>query len=299
MSENIIKWIAVDWGTTHLRCWAMSQNGEICDQVQSSQGMAVIAAAKSDFESVLVELIEPWLEKGKTLPVVACGMVGARNGWVEVPYDPAPCPPRTTRTRVMTRCREIDFSIYSGVKQTLPADVMRGEETQLSGLLAREPGFEGVVCLPGTHSKWVTIKGGLIQKFGTYMTGEVFGLIAGQSVLRHTLAAEGWDEAAFVTGVKMGVNTPGDFLKQCFSLRAEALLKGLDGVAARSRLSGLLIGQELSGLSDINLVTLIGAPQMVKLYQTALSAIEMPCLVCDSEKMTLAGLGTGLEQVTL
>ncbi len=290
----MIEWIAVDWGTTNLRCWAMTRGGEILGHVESDQGMAAIASVKGDFESVLVAAIRPWLKEGKTMPVVACGMVGARSGWVEVPYDTVPCLPQTSRTRVSTRCREIDFSIYSGVKQLCPADVMRGEETQLSGLLVSEPDFEGLVCLPGTHSKWVTIKGGLIHGFRTFMTGEVFGLLAGQSVLRHTLAVEGWDEAAFNTGVKLGVEFPGDLLNQCFRLRAEALLEGLDGVAARSRLSGMLIGQELSGVTAGNEIVLIGASHMVKLYQTALAAIGLRCKIQNSEVMTLAGLRRGL-----
>jgi len=294
MSEKTIEWIAVDWGTTNLRCWAIARSGEVCDQAESNQGMAAIASVKGDFESALVTLIQPWLKDGQTIPVMACGMVGARNGWVEVPYDTVPCPPQTSRTRVPTRCGEIDFSIYSGVKQVSPADVMRGEETQLSGLLSVAPDFEGLVCLPGTHSKWVTIKGGLIHGFRTFMTGEVFALLAEQSVLRHTLAADGWDESDFATGVKSGVDSPGDFLNQCFCLRAEALLEGLDGVAARSRLSGLLIGQELSGVKDVSDVVLIGAPHMAKLYEAALAAVGVKCQIRDCGEMTLAGLGRGL-----
>ena len=39
---------------------------------------------------------------------------------------------------------------------------MRGEETQIVGLLDGEPGFDGVAVMPGTHSKWVSIAGGTI-----------------------------------------------------------------------------------------------------------------------------------------
>ena len=58
---------------------------------------------------------------------------------------------------------------------------MRGEETQIAGFLALNPKFDGVICLPGTHTKWVHISAGEIVSFRTFMTGEMFALLSQQS----------------------------------------------------------------------------------------------------------------------
>ena len=79
-----IAWIAVDWGTTHLRVYAMSAGGDVLDEASSSDGMAGLN--RDDFEPALLRLIEPWLNAG-IMQVLACGMVGARQGWVEAPYN--------------------------------------------------------------------------------------------------------------------------------------------------------------------------------------------------------------------
>lgn len=66
---------------------------------------------------------------------------------------------------------------------------MRGEETQIAGLLVRNPTYSGAVCLPGTHSKWVRVKDGEVGDFTTFMTGEMFEVISTQTVLRHSVTS--------------------------------------------------------------------------------------------------------------
>ncbi len=104
------------------------------------------------------------------------------------------------------------------------------------------PGFDGVLCLPGTHSKWVHLSAGEVVSFQTFMTGEMFALLSEQSVLRHGMAGEGWDEAAFDEGVSDALSRPERIGARLFALRAEGLMSGLVPAAARARLSGLLIG---------------------------------------------------------
>ena len=95
-----------------------------------------------------------------------------------------------------------------GLKQPKPADVLRGEEVQVAGFLTCHPGFDGVLCLPGTHSKWTRISAGEVVSFQTYMTGELFALVSRQSVLRHGMEGAGWDDAAFAEGVDHGDLAP-------------------------------------------------------------------------------------------
>ena len=236
-------WIAVDWGTSALRVWAM-RDDRILTEASSDQGMGRLMP--DQFEPALLHLIGDWLEPGRVCPVLAAGMVGARQGWIEAPYRPVPCTPVEpgAAIAVPTLDPRIDLRILPGLSQASPADVMRGEEAQIAGVLARWPDFAGTVCLPGTHTKWAAVMGGRVTQFRTLMTGEMFELMATRSVLRHSLASGGADMAAFRDGLRLSQG-PGMALN-LFSLRAESLLGTPDPVALRARLSGLLIGQELA-----------------------------------------------------
>jgi phosphonate metabolism protein PhnN/1,5-bisphosphokinase (PRPP-forming) len=91
----------------------------------------------------------------------------------------------------------LSVHVAPGLRQGKPADVMRGEETQIAGFLALNPNWDGVICLPGTHSKWVHISAGEVVSFQTFLTGEMFALLSQASVLRHGMQGDGWDDAAF------------------------------------------------------------------------------------------------------
>lgn len=294
MSHEPIKWIAADWGTSNLRCWAMSSSGHVLFRAESESGMNAIVKSGGNFETALLELIRPWLREGETIRVEACGMVGAKQGWIEAPYCETPCSPATLRSEAPSSDDGIEVWIRSGVKQSAPPDVMRGEETQIAGLLSLHPEFEGLVCLPGTHTKWAQIRNKEIQGFQTFFTGEVFSLLANQSVLRLTLAPEGTDETAFLQGVTTSFQSPESLLSDGFRLRAEALLEELDGVEARSRLSGLLLGHELAGVFKASdqpeFVFLVGSDELVELYRVALSSLSITHRSITNESAILGGL---------
>jgi 2-dehydro-3-deoxygalactonokinase len=105
--------------------------------------------------------------------------------------SPSPASPRPDARSGATKDPRLRVSILPGLKQAVPPDVMRGEETQIAGFLAAAPGFDGVLCLPGTHAKWVQISAEEVVSFRTFMTGELFDLLSTQSVLRHSIAGEG------------------------------------------------------------------------------------------------------------
>ena len=286
-----ITWIAVDWGTSNLRAWAMGASGPLAE-ARSDDGMGKLSP--DQFEAALLRLITPWLAARQT-PVLACGMVGARQGWHEAPYRKTPCTPLDAAgvLQVPTDPR-ITFHIAPGLSQDRPADVMRGEETQIAGVLALHPGFDGVICHPGTHSKWVQVSAGEVVSFQTYMTGELFALLSTQSVLRHGMA-EGWDDAAFDAGLSDALQNPEKIASRLFSLRAEFLLHGLTPARARARLSGLLIGIELAGSKPCWLgqrVILVGAPALAANYTRALTAQGLTPETLDATACTLAGLSS-------
>lgn len=285
-------WIAVDWGTTRLRAFAMTQSGDVMARGDSDKGMAALNA--QDFEPALLELITPWLDPIRITPVIACGMVGARQGWVEAPYRAVPCTPlQAGMVQATARDPRIQVSIASGLSQANPPDVMRGEETQIAGFLAGNPEFDGVLCLPGTHTKWVLISAGEIVSFVTFMTGEMFALLSKQSVLRHTIGADGWDDDAFGEALSDAISKPQFLAARLFSLRATSLLSDISPGEARARLSGALIGIELAAAKGYWLgqnIAVIGAAALSEIYVTALRAQGAEADLYAAQDMTLAGL---------
>ncbi len=285
-------WIAVDWGTSHLRAWAMGPDG-ILASAASDAGAGTLS--RDGFEPALLALIGEWLPPGGTTPAVACGMVGRREGWVEAPYRPVPCPPLDAGllTPAPVADPRLTLQIIPGLMQTAPADVMRGEETQIAGFLALSPDFDGVLCLPGTHSKWVRISAGEVVSFKTFLTGELFALLATASTLGPAIARDGWDDAAFATALDDTLSRPERLAARLFTLRAESLIADLAPQAARARLSGALIGAELAAAKPYWLgqsVTVIGAPELSRLYTTALAAQGLTARQEPAEQMGLAGL---------
>ncbi|MEO1952314.1 2-dehydro-3-deoxygalactonokinase [Thioclava sp.] len=285
MSDAAPDWIAADWGTTHLRVWAM-RGREVLDRRSSEQGMGKLTPA--EFGPVLENAVAGW----GAAPVVTCGMVGSRQGWAEAPYAPVPCAAQPRLVRVPDHAARPVF-IACGLRQDSPPDVMRGEETQIAGFLLRTPDFEGTICLPGTHTKWVALRAGRIERFRSCMTGEIYDLLAHRSVLRHTIGEGCSDMAAFDAAVAEALADPAAAYGALFALRAGALLGAQSPETAACRLSGLLIGWELSATRDLwqgQPVALIGSPVLSPLYTRALAGCGIQAASHDAEDVTLAGL---------
>jgi len=284
-------WIAIDWGTTNLRAWAMKDGSPVARRT-APVGMA--ALDRDGFEPALLAAIGPWLPSSGTVPVVCCGMVGARQGWIEAPYVKTPSPPLDAHAfaRAPVKDGRIEVTIIHGMSQASPPDVMRGEETQIAGLLRLEPGFAGLVCLPGTHTKWATVEAGRVEQFSSFMTGELYALLATQSVLRHSLDGES-DPEAFAEAVKEAADDPAQLAAKLFSIRARGLLDAVAPGRSRGRLSGLLIGLEVAAMRPQwqgKDVVLVGHGALAESYARALAIIGGEGRVVDAEQCTLAGL---------
>jgi 2-dehydro-3-deoxygalactonokinase len=291
---NAPDWVAVDWGTTNLRAWGLSSDGTVLCAASSAKGMSKLAA--SEFEPALLELMGNWLPESCATTVVACGMVGARQGWVEVPYRQAPCVPVVTDGIVFAETRDprLRVAILAGISQREPhTDVMRGEETQIAGFLSETPTFEGALCLPGTHTKWVRVRAGQILQFQTFMTGELFELLRVHSMLRHSIDGTSWDDEEFTDAVRAAFDRPDSLAADLFRIRADALLSGLEAGAANARLSGTLIASELAAARDFwrdQKIAIIGTHRQAELYANALRALDQNSVAVDGTNVTLAGL---------
>ena len=300
MMDIKAKWIAADWGTTHMRAWAIGDNDSVLAYRESNEGMKDLQ--QNEFEPVLLRLIENWLDDNKVTNVMACGIVGAKQGWVETPYLKVPCVPidNSQLTIASTKNTHIKVYLVPGVMQHQPADIMRGEETQIAGFINENPNFNGVVCLPGTHAKWVSIKDRHITNFKTYMTGELFGVISNHTLIRHSTSIKGWNQASFEAGVHEGFKNPGSIGSDLFSLRSESIVNDLDRDEARSRLSGLLLGLELNGAQSYwknNNVTLIGSELLSNNYHQGLKILGGESQLFSLEAATLSGLSSAYKEL--
>ena len=295
MTETVMNpnWIAVDWGTTNLRIWHCDQAGNVLDETKVQMGMGTLKA--SEYEGVLILQIEHHLSDDINTEVLVCGMAGARQGWQDAGYLTAPCntPSLNQAVTVHTKDPRIMVRILPGIKQPEPADVMRGEETQIAGFLKHTPDYNGVICLPGTHSKWVHVQNGQVIEFQTFMTGEVYDLLSRSSVLKHSVSGEGFSHSDFVDAAKSAFKNPADAASQLFRLRAQHLVHDTDATVLRARLSGILIGQEVAAMEyqwNHLPITLIGEEALCSLYKSALEAVGTSVDLNLSTAPTLRGL---------
>lgn len=297
---EIVDWVAVDWGTSNLRAWGIGPGGAVTFEKSSPMGMGKLT--REQYPGVLAQLLDGVAPAsgGAMLDVLICGMAGARQGWLEAPYLEAPTDLRGLldgAVRPPMPGGRISPSILPGVCQKAGADnVMRGEETQLLGLATLIPGFSGVVCMPGTHSKWAQLTGTRIERFSTAMTGEIFEVLRTHSVLRHSFNGEidGPGRAdGFAMGAAEGLKHPEQLLGTLFQVRAASLLSGRQPDWCAGYLSGLLIGTEIGSnrhLIGAQVVPLIGSPALCALYAQVLDMIGAQGEPRDATEIVLAGL---------
>jgi 2-dehydro-3-deoxygalactonokinase len=213
--------------------------------VETRQSPDGILAATGRFEEVFASSVEGW---PKDLPVIASGMIGSRQGWIEAPYCACPAGLAEIAAKLVSLTtasgRKIVFvpGLSCEDANGVP-DVIRGEETQVLGALARD---DGTYLLPGTHSKWLAVKHGRIEIFATYMTGEVYAALKTHTILGRLMSGEGDDVAAFTAGVKRGAAAPELLLHTIFGTRTLGLFGTLEATALPSYLSGVLIGSEIA-----------------------------------------------------
>lgn len=287
------RWIAVDWGTSNLRLWAMSDGDIVLQKIEDKRGMA--ALQRDEFSGVLQELVSRVPRTGEVLDVIACGMVGARQGWREAPYVSVPNVPPTgaEATQINLHNAGLRVFILPGMSQDSPADVMRGEETQVAGILADEPDLDGIICMPGTHCKWVRCSKGEITSFRTSMTGEVFGLLKRMSTLQHSVSSDAVDMHSFDRAVTQAFRDSASLLADLFAIRAGSLLHGTDKPSCTGQLSGLLIGADVRQARSFlgtSAVRLVAEGPLAELYERALGILNFEVQRLDAERITLAGL---------
>ncbi len=274
--------IGIDWGTSNRRAYFYGADGKCVVKVEDEQGTL---AARGHFAESLQLLLEQ-MNVASDTPVLMSGMVGSTMGWKEVPYlDPKV--PLLALPQNLAQIAKGRFIVPGYCQRNGLADVMRGEETQLLGLVARGI-HTGWVILPGTHSKWVYLENGVIRQWSTYMTGELFALLSQHSTLSSMLAAGNDDDDAFLAGVALAQR--GLPLSQTlFSIRASVVSCAMPAGSARNMASGLLIGTEFAGMANsdrhASRVTLLASTALQQRYQLAASTLGVAVDLADTHAL--------------
>ncbi len=291
MEKLFYKWIAVDWGTTSFRAYLIVNN-DVLENVETNDGMKFVQ--NQHFEETLVSLIEPWLDHKHKIEVLASGMVGSKQGWIEAPYQKTPCNLNNIEfISPSVKDNRFCLKIFSGISQDNKPDVMRGEETQIAGFLYDNPNFNGSICLPGTHSKWVKIENGNIINFKTFMTGELFEIISKKSILIHSVTSNKVLKNELKKAVDEIFKNPEIFGNALFQLRADDLIYTRGSEIYKSKLSGYLLGLELLGSLEFwkkKDIVLIGNADLIELYEYILHNSVNSIKIFLSKDMVLKGL---------
>jgi len=281
--------IGLDWGTSALRAYLFARDGRVIERARSDAGIQALrdAGFRAAFEAVCA----PWLAARPDLPVIASGMIGSRQGWHEAPYVATPAGFAQLASGLLRIDRDAGrpFAIVPGVSTAPasgPADVMRGEETQVFGALSGDAASgrrRARVVLPGTHSKWVEVLDGQIVAFRTYLTGELYAVLSEHSIVgrlfpsRDDPAHGRWATHAFSQGLERASADPAGLASLLFSVRAEGLLGRYPADALPSYLSGLLIGAEIAHARSDPMhagptsapLTIVAAPELAQRYAFA------------------------------
>jgi 2-dehydro-3-deoxygalactonokinase len=287
--------IAGDWGTSNLRLYLCDEAGQVLARGEGG------GAAVPDCAGRFAQAVAPWDRSHGVLPAILGGMVGSTIGWKEVPY--LKCPAKPSAIAAAALRFDVDgraIAILPGLSctgKTGAADVMRGEETQILGALRLHPELtkgRHVLCLPGTHAKWVALEDGAVMQFQTALSGELFELLRRHSVL----ARDGGEVTlndAFLRGLEFAkANRDADLLYLVFSTRARVVTGEMPKADAASYLSGLIVGKDVATAAALfelgRRVPLICSPALGALYARALAAYDIDSAMIDGDRASLSGL---------
>jgi len=271
--------LAIEWTSAAFHAFLFQQDGTLIDQRQQARGVNHVTDGA--FEAALREMVGDWAAQASR--VYLAGMITSRNGWVETPYAEAPASLQDILARAVTRTVEglapLVFLPGVSVQHPLP-DMMRGEELKIIGAMGRG---SGVVALPGAHTKWAMVENGSIQRFATYMTGEIAALLKANSLVGRFIPTHSADNPeAFLRGVRLAWDRSigGNVLRRIFSARSMVLFDELAPADISDYLSGLLIGSEIEeALQEYSPpdrhVTLLGPPALCQRYMVALREAGM------------------------
>jgi 2-dehydro-3-deoxygalactonokinase len=302
------EFFSCDWGTTSFRLRRVDgKSGRALEQRREPAGVRTLFnQAPSNDTAAREHLFAEFLRTQLLLlaggrhaaldgvAVVVSGMASSSVGWRELPYARAPVGldgagiVHELIHLSLDQRAEARVHLISGVRTE--SDILRGEEIEILGLFSNgaypDIAEDGLVILPGTHSKHVRLEHRQIVAFQTYLTGELFDALSAHTLLRASVQAPEngpgapWSDPtaqkAFADGVQSAVE-PG-LAASLFQTRVRTVLHAVSPAVNRWFLSGLVIGSELVDLVDSDFegpILLAAAEPVAAAYQGALEKLGL------------------------
>lgn len=306
------EFLSCDWGTTSFRLrWVAGSDASVVREVRTGDGVKAVhgrlveagtsadpSARAAAFGEVLAGAIREMGEGGGVAgvpsgaPVVISGMASSTVGWRELPYAPIPCGLDGSGLRVESVgevvAGEAVHPVWMVSGLSTGSDILRGEETELLGLMALPEMAEArggsLVVLPGTHAKHIRVEGGAMVDFRTYMTGELLEVLSTQSLLRVSVV---WpppalslapESATHRDELREGVMAARDLGlgRGLFQVRVRSVLRAVEKGGNAWFLAGMLMGTEVMDLLrwDSGLpIVLAGASHFSESYRLVFEAL--------------------------
>ncbi|MGX5731357.1 2-dehydro-3-deoxygalactonokinase [Pseudoxanthomonas beigongshangi] len=292
--------VGINWGSSNFRAYLIAADGRVIDTLESAAGITTLA--REGMIDVACGVRDHWPDASA---VYAAGMIGSNIGWVDAGYVDCPADMRTLGTSLVpARIGELSLHIVPGLACVREADgasdIMRGEETELFGLLAADRiGGAPVVALPGTHTKWVRLRDGRVHDFMTAMSGEIHDRLSATGLLASVVEGPGHAGPAFEQGVRAAATRSLGLGALLFGVRARVIRGTLQRAEASAYLRGLLIGSEIADALALfpelrgATVPLVGSAPVCALYRVALAALgvaSVPVASADAVVRGFAGL---------
>lgn len=291
------RYIAIDSGTTNTRV-ALIENGVVQDISKHTVGVGSTRANGEQLSSAIKCAIADMLQKHHLQPadieqVLVSGMLTSELGLFPVAHIAAPAgvPELHTamrRTTLRDIC-ETPFTFIPGVKWEKVGqliDMMRGEETELAGILSM--GYTGdLFVLPGSHSKIITVRHNKIDTFYTMLTGEMIAALSQHTILKHAvdLSMADTDQRFLMMGYRqceqMGIN------HALFSVRV-LQTNGCTDVERYSYLLGVALCQEIQQIVKMRPSGIVigGKEQIKQAMAQILACVTDANVVCITKEET-------------
>jgi len=281
--------LGIDWGTSNRRAYLIDQHGACLAEHEDAMGMLAVGG-RDKFGAALAGVLDA-MQLPADVPVIMSGMVGSASGWQEVNYLDASVP----LEQLPRHLTAVADPAWAGRAHIVPgyvyrngaaADVMRGEETQLLGAVVQGH-RDGWLVLPGTHSKWVLLRDGVIQSFATYMTGELFAMLSKGGTLSAMMDGDASNAEGFATGLNQAaLHEP--LSNSLFRVRAGVVSRSAPPQQAAATVSGLLIGAEFAAAAraaEGQGIAVIGSPALAARYAVAAKHFGLNCTVLDPHQV--------------
>lgn len=296
-------YIAGDWGTSNLRLFLVDTLSGECAATKSGPGISQVTSG--EIPDLLAGLCESWLQQYNISYSIYCGMVGSSIGWADAGYLDCPLDLGSLANNLCSPPNaSIRSQIIPGVRCMSPTgatDVMRGEETQILGALQKSPELlsgSHLLCLPGTHNKWVALRNGIVESFITSVCGELFSCLTKHSVLARGAATSEFDKRYFIDGViRSSEQRQTDLIHLLFETRSRQLDGQLPQKASADFLSGLIIGRDLLGACELynqaelnTSVKIIADSGLSDLYALAGDQLDIPTDCLNGQELSRMGI---------